>query len=72
MMYTFDNSFQVSFLFRDGFVSFEKGDDGYPAIRPVARINREEVDPDKETVSFATTLNNEIIQVMQTLRKNLC
>lgn len=63
-MYTFDNSFQLSFLLRDGFISLEQGDDGYPTVRPIARTNRNVVDPDAETISSAPHLSSAIIQVM--------
>lgn len=61
MIYTFDNSFQISFLFRDGFLSFEKGSDGNPAVRPVKR--RKDVEPSGDMASAAVALNQTIIDV---------
>lgn len=60
MMYTFDNSFQISFLFRDGMIGFLKDDEGLPAIKPIG-----DPKPPKpsETTSFTSTLNHRIIQV---------
>lgn len=60
-MHTFDNSFQISFLFRDGLISFEKGDDDLPAIRPISENNR----PPKpsENTSFVSRLDMGIINV---------
>lgn len=61
MMYTFDNSFQMSFLFRDGFITIENGDDGLPAIRPLEK--RKDVDPPGEIISDTATLNQKVINV---------
>lgn len=59
MMFTFDNSFQISFLFRDGMIGFLKDDEGLPAIKPIG-----DPKPPKpsETTSFTSTLNHRIIQ----------
>lgn len=61
MMYTFDNAFQVSFLFRDGCIAFVKDDEGMPAIKPLNQNNK----PPKpaENASFTSTLNMGIINV---------
>lgn len=61
MMNTFDNAFQISFLFRDGSLSFEDDDKGLPAIRPILPNNRPPK-PD-ETTQFLATLNHQIIHV---------
>lgn len=68
MMYTFDNSFQLSFLFRDGFISFEKDAEGLPAIRPTNRNKESEMS--MEMVSFVSSLNNRIIQVTSKRKMN--
>lgn len=61
MMHTFDNSFQISFLFRDGLISFEKDDEDMPCIRPLFTQNK----PPKpaENKSFVSRLDVDIIQV---------
>lgn len=61
MMYTFDNCFQLSFLFRDGHIAFLKGDDGYPAIIPLDETNK----PPKpsENKTFVPRLDMQIINV---------
>lgn len=61
MMYTFDNTFQVSFLFRDGCIAFVKNDEGLPAIKPVDATKK----PPKPTemTSFTSSLSHDLIQV---------
>lgn len=66
MMYTFDNSFQLSFLFRDGFISFEKDSEGLPAIRPTNRNRNTQSEMPQEMTSFVSSLNNRIIKVIGT------
>lgn len=61
-MYTFDNSFQLSFLFRDGLITIETGEDGLPSVYPIER--RKDATQEKEdTVSFCITLDQKIIMV---------
>lgn len=62
MMYTFDNSFQLSFLFRDGLITLETGEDGLPSVYPIER-HRDASEPKEETASFCASLNHEIIMV---------
>lgn len=62
-MLTFNNSFQLSFLFRDGFVDFETGANGYPAVRPAVPTRHGDGNHD-DRVSFTVPLNGAIIQVM--------
>lgn len=61
MMYTFDNTFQVSFLFRDGLIAFVKDDEGLPAIKPIDETKK----PPKpsEMTSFTSNLDHNLIQV---------
>lgn len=63
MMHTFNNSFQLSFLFRDGFVDFEIGADGQPAVRPAVPTQRGD-DDDDDRDSFTVPLNGAIVQVI--------
>ncbi|XP_055307744.1 EP300-interacting inhibitor of differentiation 3-like isoform X2 [Sitodiplosis mosellana] len=60
MMYTFDNTFQVSFLFRDGCIAFVKDHEGGPAIKPL----EDTLKPPKpsEMTSFTSTLSLGLIQ----------
>lgn len=60
MMYTFDNTFQVSFLFRDGLIAFVKDDEGLPAIKPMD----ESAMPAKpaEMTSFTSSMSHDLIQ----------
>ncbi|XP_055317108.1 EP300-interacting inhibitor of differentiation 3-like [Sitodiplosis mosellana] len=60
MMYTFDNTFQVSFLFRDGCIAFVKDHEGGPAIKPLEDTSK----PPKpsEMTSFTSTLSLGLIQ----------
>lgn len=60
-MYTFDNAFQLSFLFRDGRLAIESGDDGMPYVRPVLSKGRDV--QNKENVQFAVTLDYDKLQV---------
>lgn len=68
MMYTFDNTFQVSFLFRDGCIEFVKDKDGLPAIRPL----EDDTKPPKpsEMTSFTSILSMDLIQVCKTFETN--
>lgn len=61
MMYSFDNSFQLSFLFRDSHIAFVNGEDGLPAIIPLDPKNL----PKKpaENKSFVSRLDMPIINV---------
>lgn len=61
MMHTFDNSFQISFLFRDGLIAFEKDEEEMPCIRPLLGPNK----PPKpaENTSFVSRLDMTIINV---------
>lgn len=61
MMYTFDNTFQISFLFRDGCIAFVKDKEGLPAIKPLEDASK----PPKpsEMTSFTSTLSQDLIQV---------
>lgn len=61
MMYTFDNTFQVSFLFRDGCIAFVKDDEGLPAIKPI--VGPKPPKP-SEMTSFTSSLNHNLIQVI--------
>lgn len=61
MMYTFDNTFQVSFLFRDGMIAFVKDDDGLPAIKPIS--DNAKLKKPNEMTSFTSSLDNALIQV---------
>lgn len=61
MMYTFDNTFQVSFLFRDGLIAFVKDDEGLPAIKPIDK-NAKPAKP-AEMTSFTSSLSHDMIQV---------
>lgn len=61
MMYTFDNTFQVSFLFRDGMIAFVKGDEGLPAIKPMSENAK--LKKPSENTSFVSTLDHKLIQV---------
>lgn len=67
MMYTFDNTFQVSFLFRDGLIAFVKDDEGLPAIKPFDKGAK----PPKpaEMTSFTSSLSHKLIQVHLNLLK---
>lgn len=61
MMYTFDNTFQVSFLFRDGLIAFDKDDEGLPVIFPIDP-NEKRAKP-AEMTSFTSSLSHDLIQV---------
>lgn len=65
MMYTFDNTFQVSFLFRDGCIAFVKDKEGLPAIKPLDVESK----PPKpsEMTSFTSNLSQQLIQVVTLL-----
>ncbi|XP_031625766.1 EP300-interacting inhibitor of differentiation 3 [Contarinia nasturtii] len=60
MMYTFDNTFQLSFLFRDGMISFVKDREGLPAIVPLDEATK----PPKpsEMTSFTSSLGHDLIE----------
>lgn len=60
LMNTFDNSFSISFLFRDTRIGFTKGDDGEPAIFPVTKDYKT---PLTENKQFIATLDMELIEV---------
>lgn len=64
MMYTFDNTFQVSFLFRDGLIAFVKDDEGLPAIKPIDK--NEKLPKPTEMTSFTSSLSHDVIQVRNT------
>lgn len=61
MMYTFDNTFQISFLFRDGLIAFVKDDEGLPAIKPIDK-NAKPPKP-SEMTSFTSSLSHDMIKV---------
>lgn len=61
MMHTFDNAFQMSFLFRDGRLSFEQDADRMPHVRPVMKSNRPI--QNSENAQFAITLDYGKLQV---------
>lgn len=61
MMYTFDNTFQISFLFRDGLIAFVKDDEGLAAIKPID-ANAKLPKP-AEMTSFTSSLSHDVIQV---------
>lgn len=61
MMYTFDNTFQISFLFRDGCIAFVKDDEGLPAIKPIDETTK--LQKPTEMTSFTSSLSNDLIQV---------
>lgn len=61
MMNTFDNAFQLSFLFRDANIGFIKGSDGLPAIYPVFAENK--APPSAESKQFIATLDFELLEV---------
>ncbi|KAG4076884.1 hypothetical protein HA402_015871 [Bradysia odoriphaga] len=41
-MRTIQNAFQVSFLLRDGLVAIQEDENGYPTVRPVTELERQE------------------------------
>lgn len=53
-MRTIQNAFQISFLFRDGLVAIEVGQDGYPTVRPV---NESEKQADSEGQNYQMVSN---------------
>lgn len=61
MMNTFDNAFQLSFLFRDGKIGFLSGKDGLPAIYPVTAENM--VPKTAENKQFIATLDSKLLMV---------
>lgn len=65
MMYTFDNTFQVSFLFRDGLIAFVKDEEGLPAIKPMDK-NAQVAKP-AEMTSFTSSMSHDLIQVRTNL-----
>lgn len=61
MMYTFDNTFQVSFLFRDGCIAFVNDDEGMISIKPIEE--NEKPEKPAEMTSLTSSLNHTLIQV---------
>lgn len=61
MMNTFDNAFQLSFLFRDANIGFIKGKDGLPAIYPMTAENK--APPSAESKQFIATLDFKLLEV---------
>lgn len=61
MMRTFDNSFQLSFMYRDGWIQMSQDAGGMPTVKPLVESAR----PPKpaENVSFTSKLDHRIIQV---------
>lgn len=69
MMNTFDNAFQLSFLFRDGSIGFEYDKHQMPAIRTVSDDRQKK--QSNENKQFLAKLNSKIISVSMALCRTL-
>lgn len=61
MLNTFDNGFQLSFLFRDGIIGFEYDQHQMPAIRWISEVEQKK--SSGENKQFIAKLNSKIIAV---------
>lgn len=67
-MYTFDNAFSISFMFRDSKVGFTTGEDGLAAIYPVTPANKP---ANTENKQFLATLDYDLLEVCSTSKHSV-
>lgn len=64
MMNTFDNAFQLSFLFRDSMIGFEYDNENMPAIRPIDK-DKSAIPKNVINKQFVGLLDADLIKVCE-------